>query len=84
MYRFLISLRHIIVFIILLQISCDEPSQTEPARSVWHFKGQIGKYLDNIAEQRILDEEKWLIIYPETEEAFRLREDDKAYPQRGQ
>ncbi len=84
MYRFLISLRHIIVFIILLQISCDEASQTEPARSVWHFKGHIGKYIDNIAEQRILDEENWLFIYPETEEAFRLREDDKAYPQRGQ
>jgi len=84
MHRILINLQNIIVFsILLLQISCYEAPTTRAANSTWHFKGQIGKYLDNIAEQRILDAENWMAIYPETEEAFRLREDDELYPQWG-
>jgi uncharacterized protein len=50
----------------------------------WHFSGHVGNYIDKISEQRILNEDNWNIIYPETEEAFRLREDDKNYPQNGQ
>jgi DUF1680 family protein len=84
MHRFRFILRNILVFVILFQVSCNRNPLTEPAPSEWHFKGHIGQTIDHIAEQRILDEEKWMAIYPETEEAFRLREDDKAYPQRGQ
>lgn len=50
----------------------------------WQFSGHIGNYIDRISEKRILNEDNWNIIYPETEEAFRLREDDKNYPQNGQ
>ncbi len=81
---FLIHKHYIIVALLLVQLSCKETVQEEPARSAWQFKGQIGHYLDNIAEQRILDEESWLAIYPETEEAFRLRKDDDLYPDWGQ
>ena len=85
MFRILINPRYIILFsILLLETSCMEVSPPEPDRSMWHFKGQIGKYLDNISEQRILNAENWMDIYPETEEAFLLREDDKLYPDWGQ
>ncbi|MCL4483967.1 MAG: glycoside hydrolase family 127 protein [Bacteroidetes bacterium] len=50
----------------------------------WHFSGHLGQYLDKIAEERILKRDSWNVIYPETEEAFRLREDDKNYPKTGQ
>jgi uncharacterized protein len=50
----------------------------------WHFSGHLGKYIDKISEHRILDLNNWNVIYPETEEAFRLREDDKNYPKRGE
>lgn len=56
-----------------LQTSCE-----------WRFSGHIGQYIDKISEQRILNHDSWNKIYPETEEAFRLREDDQNYPQRGQ
>lgn len=50
----------------------------------WHFSGHLGQYLDKIAEERILKQTNWDMIYPETEEAFRLREDDKFYPKSGE
>jgi len=50
----------------------------------WQFNGHLGEYIDKISEQRILDKENWDKIYPETEEAFLLREDDKKYPTRGE
>lgn len=53
------------------------------ARCEWHFSGHLGETLDRIAGQRILDQESWNLIYPETEEAFRLREDDLSYPKYG-
>lgn len=77
------TLRYITVLTLLSQISCHDGSIAEAERPVWHFDGQIGTYLDKIAEQRILDNENWQVIYPETEEAFRLREDDENYPQQG-
>lgn len=46
----------------------------------WQFKGHIGQYIDDVAENRILDRDKWNMIYPETEEVFRLRNDDVDYP----
>lgn len=49
----------------------------------WQFSGHIGNYINKISKQRILDKDKWELIYPETEEAFRLREDDRNYPQVG-
>jgi len=49
----------------------------------WHFSGHLGKYTDRIAENRILNETCWRTIYPETEEAFRLRKDDLNYPKKG-
>ena len=50
----------------------------------WRFSGHIGNYIDKISEQRILNQDNWDKIYTETEEAFRLRDDDQNYPQRGQ
>jgi DUF1680 family protein len=78
-----IILRYTVLCIISCQVACRDHSPPELVRSNWHFKGQIGAYLDHIAEQRILDERNWLTIYPETENAFRLREDDEAYPEWG-
>ena len=49
----------------------------------WKFKGHLGDYIDKIAEKRILDPEQWEIIYPETESAFELREDDNTHPDFG-
>ena len=50
----------------------------------WQFDGHLGEYIDKISDQRILDKKNWDVIYPETEEAFLLREDDKNYPTRGE
>jgi uncharacterized protein len=55
----------------------------ETTHCEWHFSGHLGTYTDRIAENRILDETCWNTIYPETEEAFRLREDDISYPKTG-
>jgi DUF1680 family protein len=56
-------------------------SNTTPEN--WQFNGHIGQTIDKIALNRILDEEKWEMIYPEIEEAYRLRQDDGAYPKFG-
>lgn len=49
----------------------------------WHFSGHIGNYIDLISENRIKNTESWNEIYPETEDAFRLRIDDQNYPKNG-
>lgn len=49
----------------------------------WHFSGHLGQYIDKIAKQRITEEHNWNLIYPEAEEAFRLRQDDRDFPKKG-
>jgi uncharacterized protein len=49
----------------------------------WRFNGHIGNYVNKISDERILKQDNWNIIYPETEEPFRLRNDDNNYPQIG-
>ncbi|MDD2797143.1 MAG: glycoside hydrolase family 127 protein [Bacteroidales bacterium] len=58
--------------------------QNELTSCEWRFSGHIGDYVDRIANQRILNLENWNTIYPETEDAFRLREDDHNYPKNGE
>ncbi|QGY47928.1 hypothetical protein GM418_31010 [Maribellus comscasis] len=81
----------LLVFLLITFNSCQKKDTQEKAdkdlemiSGHWQFKGHIGEYIDRISEQRILDEKKWDTIYPETEEAFLLREDDKNYPTRGE
>lgn len=75
----------------LLAISCgaDDRVQAAVADVIhpaplgdWRWEGHLGAYVDTIARARILGD-AWTRFYPETEEAFRLREDDKDYPKRG-
>ncbi len=56
------------------QITCCE----------WKFSGHVGQYINEISKNRILNIDSWNRIYPETEDAFRLREDDGNYPENGQ
>ncbi len=58
--------------------------EKELASGEWQFDGHLGDYIDNIATNRILDTTNWKSIYPETEDAFGLKEDDKNYPKSGQ
>ncbi|QGY47731.1 hypothetical protein GM418_29925 [Maribellus comscasis] len=86
-----ISLIYILIVLSSVAVSCrtnnnntnEKQSESELVFGEWHFSGHLGNYIDNISEQRILGQEKWDMIYPETEEAFRLREDDKNYPEYG-
>lgn len=58
-------------------------SVNDSTSAEWQFKGHLGKTIDKIAQNRIIDKTQWDIIYPETEEAFKLKEDDKTYPKFG-
>lgn len=49
----------------------------------WHFSGFMEGRLDNLVQARFSPGEAWQKLYPETEEAFRLREDDTSHPGRG-
>ncbi|MFS0725401.1 beta-L-arabinofuranosidase domain-containing protein [Paenibacillus sp. 1P07SE] len=49
----------------------------------WSFGGFLGERIDSMSEARLRSERAWQEIYPETEEAFRLREDDRSHPGRG-
>ncbi|MCL2641335.1 MAG: glycoside hydrolase family 127 protein, partial [Phycisphaerales bacterium] len=49
----------------------------------WKFGGYLGDRIDTIAANRILKEEAWNKLYPQTEEAFRRRDDDTRYPNKG-
>ena len=47
------------------------------------WEGHLGERLDTLARARILDAEAWQQFYPETEDAFRLRQDDEKFPKQG-
>ncbi len=47
------------------------------------WEGHLGARLDTMAKARILDAEAWQKFYPETEDAFRLRQDDEKFPKQG-
>jgi Uncharacterized protein conserved in bacteria len=49
----------------------------------WRFHGYIGDRIDTMTKARFTSKQAWDTIYPETEEAFRLREDDTSHPGRG-
>lgn len=80
-FGFLISL------LILFLSGYSEDGHTTDRRNItsadWQFKGHLGETIDKIAQNRILDKAQWDIIYPETEEAFKLKEDDNTYPKFG-
>jgi DUF1680 family protein len=86
--RYITSVWIIIWFLtygnIFAQDGINIPGQKETIHGEWHFSGHVGQYIDKISEQRILSKINWDKIYPETEEAFLLREDDKNYPRTGQ
>ncbi len=62
----------------------EVPAKSELIPGEWRFRGHLGNYIDTIATHRILDKTSWEIIYPETEDAFGLKEDDMNYPKSGQ
>ncbi len=77
------------ILVVLLYSGCSGPGERADAGSglmpgSWRFYGHLGNYIDTIAAHRILDKERWDVIYPETEEAFVLKEDDRNYPESGQ
>jgi uncharacterized protein len=49
----------------------------------WRFGGLLGRYLDRVAAARLTTPEAWNALYPQTEEAFRLRVDDRSHIHRG-
>lgn len=49
----------------------------------WRFSGFIGERLDRTAAARFTAEGAWDQYYPQTEEAFRRREDDVSHAPRG-
>jgi DUF1680 family protein len=49
----------------------------------WRFRGFLGERMDCLAEARLISDDAWARIYPETEDAFRQREDDRSHPGRG-
>lgn len=48
------------------------------------WRGHLGERLDLISRARITSPVAWERLYPETEDAFRLREDDRDHPRAGQ
>jgi DUF1680 family protein len=78
-----------ILFIIILNFSgCsikqnEIQSKSELTPGIWRFQGHLGNYIDKISQQRILKKTVWKIIYPETEDAFGIKEDDKYFPKYG-
>jgi len=62
--------------------SIQNKTQTLPSGS-WRFNGFIGKRLDQIAAARFTDDGAWNQYYPQTEDAFRLREDDISHVPKG-
>ncbi len=83
------SLKALLFLHILVAFGCSTNTEkTLPDKALtsgeWRFHGHFGNYIDTIATHRILDKANWDIIYPETEDAFGLKEDDKNYPESGQ
>jgi len=66
-------------------VQCKSGNQTGTGAGDlgWRFNGHLGDCIDRISENRILNEASWNLIYPETEKAFLIREDDSDYPERG-
>jgi len=89
-YLSLLKYSIVIIFLLLTvntikaQYVDNKASDKFKSSGEWHFEGHLGEYIDTIAEKRILNLDNWNTIYPETEEAFRLREDDKNYPKSGE
>jgi DUF1680 family protein len=50
----------------------------------WRFHGFLADRIDAWAGARVIPDDAWQKIYPETEEAFRQREDDTSHPGRGE
>jgi len=82
------SLIALIFLAILIVYGCSVNNKPIPDIELtpgeWRFHGHLGDYIDIIATHRILDKTSWEMIYPETEDAFGLKEDDKNYPKSGQ
>ncbi|MDB4584260.1 glycoside hydrolase family 127 protein [Draconibacterium sp.] len=81
--------RIIILYLFLLLIGCQHSKSEKfvnkpiELQNSWQFRGHVGETIDRIAQERIIGQEQWKIIYPETEEAFKQKEDDSAYPKFG-
>ena len=59
-------------------------SATRPLSSgIFHFSGSLGSRIDTAARGRLTDPEVLERVYPEVEEAFRARIDDKLKPAAG-
>lgn len=58
-------------------------SSDTAAQAGWRWAGEIGRRTDAVSAARLQPTEAWNRIYPETEEAFRLRQDDAAFPRAG-
>lgn len=50
----------------------------------WKFTGRLGARIDTLSRARLATKEAWDGLYPQTEAAFSLREDDRARPGVGQ
>lgn len=76
-----------VLVLIFTHVSSQQTKKTFTEKEIlscnWHFDGYIGNYIDRIANNRILEKSSWNEIYPETEDAFRNREDDMNYPKNG-
>lgn len=65
--------------------AANVPPRVEPLPlGAVRWRGHLGERLDVIARARLTTPEAWARIYPETEEAFRRRQDDQNYPNAGQ
>ncbi|MFC1452248.1 beta-L-arabinofuranosidase domain-containing protein [Verrucomicrobiota bacterium] len=49
----------------------------------WRFEGHIGERLDTVAKARLTTESAWNALYPQTENAFRERSDDRSHAPNG-
>jgi DUF1680 family protein len=89
-YQFSIKLLLAILILGMVSFSgCSAQDENTTSKNIltpgtWRFYGHLGEYIDTIATHRILNKADWDIIYPETEDAFGLKEDDKNYPESGQ
>ncbi len=70
---------------VAIAVAAEPPGRSEPLPlGTVRWRGHLGERLDSVARARITSAEAWARIYPETEEAFRQRVDDRDYPKAGQ
>jgi hypothetical protein len=50
----------------------------------WKFRDWVGGRIDAVSSARLVSQTAWDALYPQTESAFSLREDDRANPGVGQ